>query len=296
VLSMTGFGRSEIVLGHIQYSIEIKSVNHRYLDIRFRLPPTLAALELPIAETLRSHVERGSFEVAIRSRVPTSATSISGATRFVVDEQAARTLWSGCQWLEKELKVPLPKSPDIFAFANRVFIAVEETQDSSTLWQDLRPPFEEAVSELKKMRRAEGKRLEQVLLESLTELRGLTDQVAELAPEQPKKIRERLEAKIQQWKLSSEIDSQRLEWEIALLAERSEITEEIDRLRMHCKEFEANLKAGKAIGRKLDFLTQELHREVNTIGSKTTLAEITRLVVTAKAAIEKLREQVQNVE
>jgi uncharacterized protein (TIGR00255 family) len=294
--SMTGFGRAETTLANTQYTIEIKSVNHRFLDIRMRLPPVLSAWEVAMTEVLRSRFERGAFEVNIKTKVPSQATAVSTGTRFVIDEKAAKSLAEGCEWLRKNLKVEGALSPDIFALSTKVFVAIEDNVDSQIVWNELKPTYDAALTDLKKMRQQEGMRLKKILKDTLSEITDRLKIIGALAPEQPKKIREKLTIRIGQMQLGSEIDPSRLEWEVALLAERADITEEIDRLTMHLKQLDSLFENAKSSGRKVDFLIQELHREVNTIGSKASLIEITQSVVELKAAIEKLREQVQNVE
>jgi uncharacterized protein (TIGR00255 family) len=294
--SMTGFGRAEGVVGSSHFTIEVKSVNHRYLDLRFRLPAALSLFEIPLAEVVRGTFDRGAFDISLKHKLPTATTAMAGGTRFVLDETAAKSFFEACDWLHRHYQTPAVPSLEVLAQTNRIFVPVEESQDSGTLLTELKTLLGAALADLNTMREAEGKRLRVILQEGLSELVKVADQIAAVAPEHPKKIQEKLQARVAQWKLAAPVDSQRLEWEIAFFAERSDITEEIDRLRTHTREFQSMLDSGKAVGRKLDFLTQELHREVNTMGSKAPMVEITRLTVQAKTLIEKLREQVQNVE
>lgn len=294
--SMTGFGRAEGLIGNVHYSVEIKSVNHRYLDVRFRAPSSLSLFEIPLTEVLRQYAERGSFEVSVKPKAASNQSVIMGGTHFVVDELAVKSLFEAVGWLNKKYKTPAVPSLEMLAQTNRVFIPMEESVDAASALDELKALVETALKDLQKMREREGSQLKNILSEGAETLLATADELTRLAPEQPKRIQEKLTQRIAQLKLSGSADPQRLEWEIAFFAERSDITEEIDRIRTHAKEFLKLLTGGKAIGRKLDFLTQELHREVNTVGSKATMLEITRLVVSAKTAIEKLREQVQNVE
>ena len=146
------------------------------------------------------------------------------------------------------------------------------------------------------MREQEGMKLKTILLQGVSDLVKATSQLSQLAPRQPEKIKERLESRLAKWELSTPMDPHRLEWEIALAAEKADITEEIDRLKTHAEAFTGILNQAGPVGRKLDFLTQELHREVNTTASKSADIEITQVAVGLKTQIEKLREQVQNVE
>lgn len=294
--SMTGFGRAEGPVGNHHYAVEVKSVNHRYLDVRFRAPSALSLYEIPLTDLLRQHFERGSFELNIKPKAPTGQSVVAGSTRFVIDEVAMKSLMEGIAWLHQKYQtVPIP-SLELLADTNRIFIAVEDSLDTSTTLQEVKSLVETALKDLQKMRETEGARLKQILREGAEALLKTADQLAQLAPEHPIRIREKLNQRIAQLKMSTSPDAQRLEWEVAFFADRADITEEIDRLRTHANEFITLLGNPRSVGRKLDFLTQELHREVNTVGSKANLLEITKLSVEAKTTIEKLREQVQNVE
>lgn len=293
---MTGFGRAEGILGNIHYSVEMKSVNHRYLDVRFRLPPSFNQFELPLTEAVRGFCERGSLEISIKPKVAASQAVLAGSTRFVVDELAVKSLMEAVGWLHQKYQTnPIP-SLEMLAQTNRVFLPVEDAADSTTLLPQIQKLLETALKDLQKMRETEGVRLKQILKDGAQCLLKLSDEVAKLAPEQPARIKEKLTQRIEQFKLGAHADPQRLEWEVAFYADRSDITEEIDRLRTHTQEFLTLLESPKSVGRKLDFLAQELHREANTLGSKATQVDLTRLCVEAKTQIEKLREQVQNVE
>ena len=146
------------------------------------------------------------------------------------------------------------------------------------------------------MREREGAKTKKVLSEGMASLKEMLDGIKSKAPDQPKKIQERIKEKLEKWQLTAPIDAQRLEWEVAFYADRADITEELDRIDMLISEFQSLVEKKGAIGRKLDFVVQELNREWNTLGSKTELNEITQCVVEAKSQIEKLRQQVQNVE
>lgn len=293
--SMTGFGKAEGKVGGGNYSIEVRSVNHRYLDARFRLHGSLNAFEIPLSETLRSHFDRGSFEVTARPRIPSQGGTSSG-TRFVIDDTAMRSFMEAAKLLHSQYGTEKIPTLQALASTGKIFVPADEGAEGSEALTEIKTLFESALMDLKKMRESEGRRLETVLKDGLIELSKHVEAISLLAPEQPRKVKEKLTQKISQWQVSAPVDSSRLEWEVAFYAERSDVTEEIDRLRMHLKEFMSLISKSGSIGRKLDFLSQELHREVNTLASKATLIEITRLAVESKTQIEKLREQVQNVE
>jgi len=294
--SMTGFGRSEGSIGISHFTIEVKSVNHRFLDVRFRIPSALSLYESAFAERLRSQFERGSFEVNIKHRLAPTGATLPASTRFVVDELAAKSFFESCEWLKKNFKLEKGATLETFLASDRVIVPFEENEEPQNLMESVRQLFDQALSGLATMRASEGKELKVFLNDGIESLLGHVAKLAELAPQQRVRIQERLQTRIASWGLTQPVDAQRLEVEVAFLAERSDITEELDRLRAHAEAFKTQMGAGKAIGRKLDFLTQELHREVNTLGAKAALVEMTRHVVEAKAIVEKLREQVQNVE
>jgi uncharacterized protein (TIGR00255 family) len=295
--SMTGFGRSEGPVGTGYYSVEIKSVNSRYLDIRYRAPSSLSLFEIPIGETLRKHCERGSFEISVKPKLPSGTATLQSHTRFAVDETALKSLLEAVDRIAQNYKTPKTPTLEFLALTNRVFVPVDDSPESALIWEQFKNVFISSLAELTKMRETEGARLTKVLERELTELSGLTDQIAAAASDYPNQVRAKLEQRIQQWQLSTPMDAQRLEWEVAFYADRATIQEELDRLRSHITEFaEVSKQFHRSVGRRLDFLTQEMHREVNTINSKSSTLPVVRAAIEAKTIIEKLREQVQNVE
>lgn len=293
--SMTGFGKGELSTPGLMFSIEIKSVNHRFLDTRFRLPPNFASLELPLLEILKTYFERGSFEINIRQK-STGSSESGSKVAYTIDEEAARSIIEGSEKLHLKFGTPKTPSLEMLFQSGRVFIVAENGESLPQLIEEIKKAFHNVLKSIKTMRENEGAKLKTILTQGVSELIGDTDRLATLAHRQPQNIKERLEARLAQWKLSAPADPHRLEWEIAMAAEKADITEEIDRLKTHTDSFLSILNEKGAIGRKLDFLTQELHREVNTTAAKSADIEITQIAVRLKTQIEKLREQVQNVE
>lgn len=294
--SMTGFGRAEQVVGSTQYTVELRSVNHRYLDIRFRLPPTLQMFESVFTECVRARLQRGSLDVSIRQRLAAPSGALESSTRFVVDEKAAQSFVAACKILHEKHGTPAIPSIETMQATGKIFLSLEETQEATTLPPAIRAVFEKAVDALVVERKREGEKTCETLVETTASLKALVDQARALSGAHPSKIREKLEKRIEQWALSGNLDAARLATEVAFYAERADIAEEIQRFEAHLEEFSKLLKQPQPVGRKLDFLTQELHRETNTIASKADDLGLSRLAVEAKTAIEKLREQVQNVE
>jgi uncharacterized protein (TIGR00255 family) len=293
--SMTGFGRAEGSVGASQFTVEVKSVNHRYLDARFRLPNSLSLFEPVLGERLRGMFERGSFEITIRHKVTPAGNTMASGTRFVVDKTALESLIQSLKWVEDNYDLNLKLSPELLAQTGRIFVPIDEPETPESLLSGVKPIFEQALTQMAVMRDTEGKKLKSILKDGINSLSQTVEKLASLAPEQPKRIEERLKARVAQWNLTS-VDPHRLEMEVALYAERADITEELDRLKTHANAFLKHLDSPRGVGRRLDFLTQEILREVNTLGAKATLIEMTQLTVEAKTAVEKLREQVQNVE
>ncbi len=294
--SMTGFGKGDLTVGSSMISVEIKSVNHRYLDARFRLPSTLGFLELPLLEILKTHFERGSLEINIRQKTQGGQDLNGSSVKYSIDEEAARSIIEGSEKLHLKFATPKTPSLEMLFQSGRVFILSESAENLPALTEGIKKVFISTLKDLKTMREQEGSKLKTILTQGTLELERGVAELSKLAPRQPQKIKERLETRLAQWNISTPADPHRLEWEIALAAEKSDITEEIDRLRTHSDSFLTLLNQAGAVGRKLDFLTQELHREVNTTAAKSADIEITQLAVTLKTQIEKLREQVQNVE
>lgn len=294
--SMTGFGRSEGIVDSHLFTVEIKSVNHRYLDTRFRLPNGLSLYENLFLERLRAKVERGAFDVVVKQKFSPQAKTISSGVRFALDETAFKSLLES--WLKAKKKGRLSGMPsaDGLIFTNRVFVPIEESTDLEGVLPGILSLFDSALSDVIKMRNQEGERLCFLLKELVAELRTLAAEMTPVAAEQPQKIAEKLKQRLAAWDLKTPIDSQRLESELALYAERSDVTEELHRLATHCEAYLKHAEEKKGIGRKLDFLTQELQREINTLSAKAATLALTQLALKAKGVVEKLREQVQNVE
>lgn len=293
--SMTGFGRAEGRVGSSQYTVEIKSVNHRFLDIRFRLPPSLTLFESAFSEKLRSHFERGSFDVTIKHRLAPLGGVVATGMKFAVDESALASFLDSVESLKKKnLKVEV--SLDSLVTAGRIIIPVEESESAENLVDPIKGIFDLAAAQMKEMREKEGIKTKEILKQGIAELLSFVQKLEKLAPEQPKRIQEKLKGRIQQWSLPGQVDPQRLELEVAFYSEKADVAEELTRLTAHAKAFLELLETKQGVGRRLDFLTQELNREVNTLSSKASILEMTQLAVEIKTCIEKLREQVQNVE
>jgi len=294
--SMTGFGRSEITIGSQQVSFEVKSVNHRFLDIRVRLPPQFSNWEVTLSEKVKEMFERGSFDVFVRVKWQTGDCTIAGNTRFVVDEKALESFQAASSSLSQRVSLSDSLNLADILRTGKIIIPVEDTPEENLNVDAVLPTWQMALQQLLKMREREGNGLKTTLVKCLLEMEAGLKQLEGLAPLQKEKIREKWSSRLAQWKIEPPLEPHRLEWEIALLTEKSDITEEIDRFSTHIAAAREAFESKVAQGRKIDFLIQEMHREVNTIASKAQLMEITQLTVVLKSNIEKLREQIQNVE
>lgn len=288
--SMTGFGLGEAPLGAGRLAIEIRGVNHRFLDVRARVPRELGDLASFVEQIAREKLTRGRYEVAVR----VDGVALGAP---VLDRDRARAAFRALTELRDELapgsEVPLSllgAIPDLFvSSAER---EVERVREAT------RAAFDAAAKALDAMRAREGWALGDDLVKRLENVRKLAADVARRAPDVVEAHRKRLRERAERLRTSAEldVDKSRLEQEIALFAERSDVCEELTRLESHCAQFAGLLSSEEAIGRRLDFLLQEMAREANTVGAKSPDAAIAHAIVEVKAEIERMREQVQNVE
>jgi uncharacterized protein (TIGR00255 family) len=287
---MTGFGLGEVPLGGGKLAVEIRGVNHRFLDVRVRVPRELGDLAAFVEQVARERLTRGRYEVAIR----VDGVALGAP---VLDRERARAAFRALTELRDELapgtEVPLSllgSIPDLFV--SPVDREIDRLREST------RAAFDAAVKALDAMRAHEGKALAEDLMKRVASVRRLARDVERRAPDVVEAHRKRLRERADRLRASTDIDVEpgRLEQEIAMFAERSDICEELTRLESHCAQFSALLASDDAVGRRLDFLLQEMAREANTVGAKSPDAQISHAIVEVKADIERMREQVQNVE
>lgn len=291
--SMTGYGRGEASHEGRRIVVEVSSVNRRQAEIAVNLPRELEALEVPVREAVK--------EVCSRGRVNVRVTLAAGATvttrQVALNEPLARAAARRLNHLAKELKLPTPVSLDTLLRIPGVLQAEAAEPDVAAHWPALEKALRRALKTLAKMRREEGRHLAADLRQRIATLRRLTAEVRKRAPGVADRYREQLLARIAALGVEGvSSDDDRVLKEVALFADRSDISEELTRLDSHFAQFDAHARRREPVGRLLDFLAQEMNREVNTIGSKANDGEISRRVVAMKAEIEKFREQVQNVE
>jgi uncharacterized protein (TIGR00255 family) len=288
--SMTGFGFGEAQLSPGKLAVEIRGVNHRFLDVRVRLPRELADLATFVEQLAREKLTRGRYEVALRME-----GAVLGAT--VIDRDRARAAYKALCELRDELAPGTEVPLSVLGAIPDLFVSTAD-REIERLHAATRAAFEAAVGALDGMRHKEGNALGDDLRRRLERVKALAREVERRAPEVVEAHRKRLRDRAERLRAATEleVDAARLEQEIAMFAERSDVCEELTRLDSHCAQFASLLQSEEPIGRRLDFLLQEMAREANTVGAKSPDALIAHGVVEMKAEIERMREQVQNVE
>ncbi|MDB5217098.1 MAG: hypothetical protein JWO86_5025 [Myxococcaceae bacterium] len=295
--SMTGFGVGEAPLAAPgksaptgKLTVEIRAVNHRYLDVRVRAPSQLPDLASSVEAIARERLSRGRFDVAVR---------LEGAALGAVTlhQERARSVFAALVSLRDELAPGVDVPLSLLASVPNLFVPSIE-QAGEEIRAALSAAFDAALDSLDAMRLREGLALGDDIVRRLVTVRKLAQSVTERAPQVVEHYKKRLKERAERLRAASdvEVDPGRLEQEIALFADRVDICEELTRLESHTTHFETLLVSSDAVGRRLDFLLQEMAREANTIGSKSQDAGIAHSVVELKAEIERMREQVQNVE
>jgi uncharacterized protein (TIGR00255 family) len=288
--SMTGFGLGDAPVEAGKLAVEIRGVNHRFLDVRVRLPRELADLASFVEQIAREKLTRGRYEVAVR----VDGVALGAP---VLDRDRARAAFKALHELRDELAPGADVPLSLLGAIPDLFVSSVERQIDQ-LRAATRAAFDAALVALDSMRTREGGAMRGDLARRLEHLRSLAHEVERRAPEVVDAHRRRLRERADRLRTATdvEVDGARLEQEIAMLAERSDVCEELTRLESHCAQFAALLASDEAVGRRLDFLLQELAREANTIGAKSPDAQIAHAIVEVKAEIERMREQVQNVE
>jgi uncharacterized protein (TIGR00255 family) len=288
--SMTGYGRAEAENDKYKFTVEIITVNNRFLEYQARLPKTLSPLENTIKNLLSTKFSRGKVNVTVNWE----QEPVDGAV--VLDEARADAYFKIYQLLRT--RFGLEGAPSIRDFASLPdLVKVEKREDDmEKIWEVLKPAIESAADAANVMRSAEGQNLVKDMISRTRIIRKVTAEIEALAGQNVHAYQARLKARIEELLGGAEIDDQRVAIEVALLADKSDITEECVRLKSHLDQFESSLGESGPVGKRLNFILQELNRETNTIGDKSAYYEISRRVIAVKEEIERLREQVQNIE
>ncbi len=289
--SMTGYGRAEDTRNGRSYVVEVRSVNNRYLDCNIRLPRVYACAEAGILKCVKQTITRGKVDVFV------TIESLGGeAVRVALNESVAAGYLNAWNAMAEKFQIPnditvsgLSRFPD-------VFLVEKIPEDLEQLTADLHSVAELALADFDAMRTCEGEKLAEDLLKRLESLERNVAAVEERSPETVREYRERLTARLEEVLADKQIDEGRVLTEAAIFADKVAVDEETVRLRSHIAQFRGMIEGGSPIGRKMDFLVQEMNRETNTIGSKCNDLKLSTIVVDMKAEIEKIREQIQNVE
>lgn len=291
IRSMTGYGSGEADDTGVRTGVEIRSVNGRFCDISVKLPRALASLEARVREKIQAHITRGNISVSVRWEGDSN-----GNTDLVVDMEAGQRFYDAMRQLQERLGVPGDITIDMIAVYPSLLKPAADEVDLDRAWTALDQAMTNALDDLAAMKTREGKQLADDLTARIHALDGVIDAIEARAPERVEALRQRLRERIAALLGEEAADPQRLAMEVALFAERSDVTEECVRFRSHNQEFLAALQSDEAVGRRLNFLLQEMNREANTIGSKANDIQISHQVIKIKEELEKIREQVQNIE
>ena len=291
IRSMTGFGRDHRIIDGKEYLVEIRSVNSRYYEFNAKLPRQYMFLEEKLKSLVKSKMSRGKVEVSLSIyNISSNETEVS-INEGVVENYINVLRAAGEKFgLSDDLTVST-----LFRMTDAFNVVRAET-DEEKIWAAVKETAEAALDRFVAMRETEGAKMKEDVLEKLANVEKMTLQVCEYAPETVAAYREKLYAKMQEILENKQIDEQRILLEAGIYAEKIAVDEETVRLKSHFVQFRDMMNADEPIGRKLDFLVQEINREVNTTGSKAQDLRITKLVVDMKSEIEKIREQIQNIE
>ena len=289
--SMTGFGRAKVENQSLGFTVEIKTLNHRYLDINMRIPKVIYFLEEDLRKRIQNRLDRGRVEVYIQG-----SSQASDKIEVQLNEPLVES-YIGCfKYLTDNYNIKADISLSSLTGIQDLFQLVEKEQDEDIVKEMVLMALDEALGKVLEMRDKEGCRLEKDIVMRGHLIKDMLEDIEDRAPAVIEEYRVKLKSRITELIQGADLDENRFNMEVAFFVDRSNITEEIIRLRSHLDQLDEILKQKGSIGRKLDFLVQEMNREANTIGSKANDLNITNLVVDIKSEVEKIREQVQNIE
>jgi uncharacterized protein (TIGR00255 family) len=288
---MTGYGSGTAKVPGARITVEVRSVNQRFLDVNLKGPREYITLEGRLVKLVRQTLRRGKVDIFVNKNLDADDPS---AVR--VDQTLAQGYHAALSQLAELLDYSEPPSLDLVASQRGVLVVGALTPDPDVDAEGVEAATRDALEAMVKMREEEGARLGENLLENARKLRELTVQLDQRAPELVEEFRANLRERLEKLLGDTKLDESRLTQEVALLGERTDIHEEIVRLQSHLDQLEQIVTGGGEMGRRLDFLLQEVHREINTSGSKASDPEVSRLVVDMKSIAERIREQTQNVE
>ena len=292
IKSMTSFGRAQSEENSIlNFSIEMKSVNHRYLDINIRMPKAMISLEEKIRNMISKRLNRGKVDVFINYKNYGNSTA-----EPVLNINLAKAYFDCLKEIENELHTIDDITTTKIARFPDVITVVEKEENLDDILNEISPLINNALELMEQMRIREGEKLKEDILIKIEHIYNMVVEIEKLADTIPLNYKKKLEERLGELLTEVEIDESRIALEVAILSDKSAIDEEITRLKSHLSQFKDTLELDEAIGRKLDFIIQEMNREANTIASKSIDINMTNYVIEMKNTIEKIREQVQNIE
>lgn len=289
--SMTGYGRNEAIQGGKKIMCEIKSVNHRYSDYSVKVPKYYGFLEDKVREFASKYISRGKVDIYVGIESYAEADK-----EIVVNTELAKSYIDALCKLRDEFNLRDDISVNSVARYPDIFILERKEEDEEEIWENVKTVLEPAIKSFTAMREREGERIQKDLEQRVEYMKTLADRIDKRSPQTVLEYKDRLYAKIKAVLEDREIDDARVLTEVAIFADKVAVNEEMVRLSSHFDEFYGICASGEPAGRKLDFLIQEINREINTTGSKASDIEIAKIVVDLKAETEKLREQIQNIE
>lgn len=278
---MTGFGSAE----NDDFRVEIRSLNHRFIDILIKMPPYMGQHEIPLRNIIKEKFHRGRFDVSV-------STKNNKAIQLKINKELARNIYTALQDLQKELSIPGKINIDTLTGYRELLTEEEQKYNRDALYASLN----EAVSNLEAMRIREGNLLSEELHKRIESLGMMNNKIKLLIPHEVERCMEKFAERLKLILGTEEIDAGRITQEAGIMADKIDITEEVSRIENHIKQFIETLNNGNIAGRKLDFLLQEINREVNTLAYKSSNYTISNLVIEMKTEVEKMREQVQNIQ
>lgn len=292
ITSMTGFGRGEVRKNGYEIAAEIRSVNNRFLDLQLKLPKSFSHLENEVKTLVRNYVERGRINVFVSLK----SNDENNGYGLTINLEPARMYWKLIKQLKKELRIPGKVKFDHLLHFTDVFTYEEDSSFNQELWELIEQALTTALENLQQMRKQEGAELANDLIARINALDEKIIQIETISKERTGDDLAKLRERVKEILSNGEVEASRLDMELALMINRMDVTEECVRFHSHNKMFLDMFQYQEAAGRKMNFLLQEMTREANTIGAKANHAEIAHLVVDIKEEVEKIREQVQNIE
>lgn len=291
IYSMTGFGRSSSEIDGRSFTVEIKSINHRYLDVNIRMPRMMVSLEEKVRRLISEKINRGKIDVFITYN-SYEKQGVTAKFNSLLSDSYVQCL----NEIKKRYEIRDDISVSLVARFPDVIYVDEKDDDLEQLWGMLKTPLSEAVDTLKEMRRVEGDKLSEDILQKCTNIKTEVEKIQGKAHLHVIQYKQKLADRLKELLDNASIDENRLNMELAIYADKCSIDEEITRLNSHIQQVKNTLGSNESIGRKLDFIVQEMNREANTIASKSNDLDITNFALNIKNEIEKIREQVQNLE